>query len=249
MFGQLKVLMLEDTEAHQALMTHMLGRVGVTTIALASTPSEFFDILEQRGREFNSFIIDVQLGEGQMDGLSALKKVREKGIDYPAAVVTMDTNGIDYVKSYKLGVTEIIDKERLYTEGVIESLARGLLDKVVYSSIGRGVAMVVPVINEEISFLPASDILYFQLADGAYSIHTYLEEYKTVHNLRTYAKLLENHGFLSVSKNHLINMSKIEALDSLDQTVTFYCDPLNRAIPVAEAKMAAVRKVLKARKI
>lgn len=249
MFGQLKVLMLEDTEAHQALMTHMLNKVGVTNIAFARTPGEFFETLELRGREFNSFLIDIQLGEGQLDGISTLKKAREKGYGYPAAVVTMDINGIDYSDCYKIGVTDIVDKERLYADGVIESLARGLLDKILFSSIVSGYGMVVPVINEEISFLPASDILYFQLLDGSYTIHTYNNEFNTVHNLRMYTKLLENHGFLSVSKNYLVNMSKVEAVDSLEQTISFYCDPQNRSIPVAEAKMATIRRTLKARKI
>ncbi|MGW9128117.1 LytTR family transcriptional regulator DNA-binding domain-containing protein [Paenibacillus chitinolyticus] len=249
MFGQLKVLMLEDTEAHQALMTHMLNKVGVTNIAFARTPGEFFETLELRGREFNSFLIDVQLGDGQLDGISTLKRAREKGYSYPAAVVTMDLNGIDFSDCYKTGVTEIVDKERLYADGVIESLARGLLDKIVFSSIVSGGGMVVPVVNEDISFIPASDVLYFQLFDGSYSIHTYTDEFKTIHNLRMYAKLLENHGFLSVSKNHLVNMNKVEAVDSLEQTVNFYCDPQTRSISVAEAKMAAVRKILKARKI
>ncbi|KKX53277.1 response regulator transcription factor [Brevibacillus borstelensis] len=247
MFGQLKILMLEDTEAHQALMTHMLNKIGVNQIAFARTPGDFFELLAQRGGDFNALIIDVQLGEGQMDGLQALSEARKRNIKYPAVIITMDTTDLDFSHCYQLGVTEIVDKETIYADGVMEGIARGLNDRVIFNSLSPGVGMLVPVVHDEIAFLPASDVLYFQLEDGVYTIHTYQNDYRTIHNLRMYSRLLEEHGFLSVSKNHLVNMHRVERLDPVEQKISFYYDPLNRTIPVAEAKLSAIRKELKSR--
>jgi DNA-binding LytR/AlgR family response regulator len=247
MYRELRILLLEDTEAHQALITHMLSKIGATQVSLAKTPGDFLEILERRGSEFNAFLIDVQLGDGQMNGIQALKEARKRGIQYPAAIITMDTQGIDFADCYEIGVTEIVDKSRLYDDGVMQLIARGLYDRHLGGIFLTGAAMLVPAVLDDITYLPASDVLFMQLDDEGYSIHTFRGVYKTSLTLRMYGRLLEPFGFLSVSKHHLINMNRVESFNAFDQAVSFYCDPLKRQVPVAEAKIPAVRKVIRAR--
>ncbi|MGF9909514.1 LytTR family transcriptional regulator DNA-binding domain-containing protein [Brevibacillus porteri] len=247
MIQGLKLLVLEDAVEHQELIRKSLEMIGVNHIKFAQTIGEFFDILEQSGKDFNSFIIDVQLGEGQMDGVQVLKLARSLGFTYPAAVVTVDTSLVDPQKCYEQGVTAIFSKERLYTENAMVFLARGLAERLVCTRINENKGMVVPVVNEEITYLPASDILYIQFVDGTYTIHTYQESFVTTLPIKLYARLLEPFDFHPVSKSALVNLNAVEQIDGLEHFVTFYHDTSNRTIPVQKTSVNTISKYIKNR--
>lgn len=248
MFRQLKILMLEDTEAHQQLMTRMLTRFGIDQVSIAANAADFIDMLAQRSTDFNAFIIDLYLGEGQTDGLEALELVRERGHHQPALLVTMDTTGIDMRKCYALGVTEILDKDQLYEEGVFKAAIRGLNDKVGHEYLMKSNAVMVPIIGEDVHYVPASDILFIQFVDGACKIVTYLDEYTSSVPLKTYAKYLEANDFLIVSKPTLVNMNRVDQFDAVKQTLSLKHDPKNRTVEISDRRMTEVRKYYRTQK-
>ncbi|UED72103.1 LytTR family DNA-binding domain-containing protein [Brevibacillus sp. HD3.3A] len=247
MINSLKLLVLEDAEAHQELIKRSLELIGIKHIEFAQTIGEFFDTLEQRGKDFNSFIVDVHLGEGQMDGVQVLKLARSLGFAYPAAVITMDTSLVDLMKCYELGVTAIFEKDRLYEEDALISLARGLAEKYICDKLHDSKVMIVPVVNEEISYIPASDILFIQFSEGTYTIHTYCNSYETTLPIKLYARLLESFDFYPVSKSALVNLKAVERIDVIEQCVTFYHDPENRSIPVQKTSVSSINKYIKNR--
>ena len=130
----------------------------------------------------------------------------------------------------------------------MEQITRGLMDKLLLEAIRKKAGMLVPIMLKEIEFLPATDILYMQVEDDRCTIHTYTKEYKTAIKQRMYSRLLEDYGFLSVSKKYLVNMNKVESLDSIEQEISFFFDPENRRLPVAENRLPAIRKILNGRK-
>ncbi|MEK4343264.1 LytR/AlgR family response regulator transcription factor [Brevibacillus sp. FSL L8-0710] len=244
MYGQLHILMLEDTEAHQQLMTRMLTRLGVEQISIVKTTTEFLEALEQKGSDFNAFIIDVYLGTGQTDGLTGLTQARSMGHNQPALVVTMDTGNLDFKGCYESGVIEILDKDRIYEEGVFDLAIRGLNDRVAFEYVQQANAVLVPSIGEDIYQIPASDILYIHFDDRLCKIVTYCSEYTSSVSLKTYIKLLEPHGFMLVNKPTLVNMSKVESLDQIAHTLKFYHDPLDRSVDVSARRLSDVKKQL-----
>lgn len=248
MYNLLKILILEDTPAHQMLMSNALNKIGVTAISCVKTPGELFDHLDKHGSEINSFIIDVQLGEGQMNGIETLKEIRERGLNYPAVIVTMDTASINLKECYEYDVADIIDKQRLYTEGGFEQVVRGLMDKLLLEATKNSAGKLVPIMQKDIEFIPATDILYIQVEDDLNTVITFKGVYKTTIKKNVYTRMLEDYGFLSVSKKHLVNMSKVESLDTIEQEITFFFDPENRRLPVSEKRLPQIRSILKTRK-
>ncbi len=237
--------MVEDTEAHQQLMTRMLTRLGIETINIVSTAAEFLEVLEQKSNEYNAFIIDVYLGAGQMDGLTALKVAREKGHLQPALIVTMDTNGLNLEQCYSIGITEILDKDRLYVEDVLDSSVRNLNDRVAFEHLNTSQARLVPIIGDDIHYVPAGDILFIQFDERTCRVVTYLSEYISSVSLKTYTKLLEPSGFSLVNKPTLANIARVDRLDPLSNTLTFHHDPQNRTVDVSARRIAEVKKLIK----
>lgn len=237
--------MVEDTEAHQQLMTRMLTRMGIEHISIVSTASEFLETLDLKGHDFNALIVDAYLGTGQMNGLTAIENARQKGHEQPALMLTTDTQGIDIVNCYTMGVIELLDKDRIYTDGVFDQSIRNLNDRVVSEYLAKSQALLVPVIGEEIQYVPAGDILYIHFDDRTCRIVSYLTEYVSTVSLKTYIKLLEPYGFALVNKPTLANMSRVERFDSSSQSIAFYHDPQERTIDVSARRVSEVKRLLK----
>jgi len=116
----LNILLAEDYEMNQKLMTRMLGRVGYS-IDIASNGLEVLEMLDKK--TYDLIFMDVQMPE--MDGLDATKEIVKKFEKRPK-IIAMTANAMqgDKEKCLEVGMDNYISKPVVYKDVI------SLLEKV-----------------------------------------------------------------------------------------------------------------------
>jgi len=242
----LRILVLEDNPAHQKLITAFLEQLGIKQFDIARNSREFFAIVEDRPEDFDAVILDIQLDEDSMTGLDVYRLYRKSGGRMPAIVVTMDTNAVDQAELRQIGVVQVVDKTDLYDDhsplpGALQRVQRRLM----YDRFEAAGCVYVPVAGETVQQLPIDDVLFIQSKAREITVHTTADVYPSDISLRQYSGYLEPHGFITVSRSCIANLSKIDQYHSFDQTITFTDDANGNRIKVADDRVGTVRKTLK----
>src|SRR6266550_5391648 len=109
MSNPLRVLLLEDRPSDAELILHELRRSGYDPVAeRVETRQEFLASLRP---DLDIILADYNLP--QFDALSALKLVRESGLDVPFIIVSGSIGEELAVSGIKLGAADYLIKDRL----------------------------------------------------------------------------------------------------------------------------------------
>ncbi|HEY5393244.1 MAG TPA: ATP-binding protein, partial [Hanamia sp.] len=120
-----RILVVEDNEANQKVIYHMLNKVGIET-DLADNGKVAIQLLED-GFEYDLIIMDLQMPE--MDGFETTSYIRQElGIDIPIIAMTASSLRNEKLKCLKLGMNEYMNKPFVPAE-LFRELRRFLLKK------------------------------------------------------------------------------------------------------------------------
>jgi|GEM_PF-2783660 len=113
--SRLRVLIAEDNEMNQYLLVAMLESFGVTDVEVVENGQEVLRLLLQESKTFDGIFMDVQMPV--MDGITALSKLREAGIDTPVVAMTAHALDSERKEGLAAGMLEYIIKP--YTIGAL----------------------------------------------------------------------------------------------------------------------------------
>lgn len=120
-----RILVVEDNEANQKVIYHMLNKVGIET-DLADNGKVAVQLLED-GFEYDLIIMDLQMPE--MDGFETTSYIRQElGINIPIIAMTASSLRNEKLKCLKLGMNEYMNKPFVPAE-LFRELRRFLLKK------------------------------------------------------------------------------------------------------------------------
>ncbi len=120
-----RVLVVEDNEANQKVIYHMLNKVGIET-DLADNGKVAIQLLEQ-GFEYDLIIMDLQMPE--MDGFETTIYIREKlKLTIPIIAMTASALRNEKIKCMELGMNEYLNKPFIPAD-LFRELRRFLLKK------------------------------------------------------------------------------------------------------------------------
>jgi PAS domain S-box-containing protein len=120
-----RILVVEDNEANQKVIYHMLNKVGIET-DLADNGKVAIQLLEQ-GFEYDLIIMDLQMPE--MDGFETTVYLREKlKITIPIIAMTASALRNEKIKCMELGMNEYLNKPFVPAD-LFRELRRFLLKK------------------------------------------------------------------------------------------------------------------------
>lgn len=103
----IKVLVVEDNEINQELMTELLSENGVI-VTIAENGKIAVDLLAEGDKSFDLILMDLQMPI--MDGYEATRHIRELGISIPIVAVSANSFTADRDKAYECGMTGFIAK-------------------------------------------------------------------------------------------------------------------------------------------
>ncbi len=101
----IKVLLAEDNPVNQRIAASMLKNQGID-VTVANNGKEVLELLEKK--DFDLILMDVQMP--QMDGITATKKIREKGISIPIVALTANAFEEDRKRCLEAGMNAYTSK-------------------------------------------------------------------------------------------------------------------------------------------
>jgi CheY-like chemotaxis protein len=120
-----RILVVEDNEANQKVIFHMLNKVGIET-DLADNGKVAIQLLEQ-GFEYDLIIMDLQMPE--MDGFETTVYIRQKlKLTIPIIAMTASALRNEKIKCIELGMNEYLNKPFVPAD-LFRELRRFLLKK------------------------------------------------------------------------------------------------------------------------
>ncbi len=99
------VLVVEDSEDNQFLMTHLLSKAGLT-FQTAANGAEALELMKDR--KFDLILMDLQMPV--MDGLEATRQIRNSGNTIPIIAVTAHAMKENRIEARKIGVDDYLTK-------------------------------------------------------------------------------------------------------------------------------------------
>ncbi|MBN2474056.1 MAG: response regulator [Pirellulales bacterium] len=125
-----RVLLVEDNEDHQPLLSRILSKVGshVTVAENGKVALELANVAREKGRPFDAILMDVQMPV--LDGLTATRMLRSNGIATPIIAVSARAVSTDRQKCFDAGCDDFVSKP----------VNRGELVRLLASHVGRTAA-------------------------------------------------------------------------------------------------------------
>ncbi len=102
----MKFLVVDDSSTMRRIIKNALSRLGYTDIEEAANGAEALEVFEKGGIDL--ILTDWNMPE--MDGLTFVKKVREKDPNVPILMVTTNAAKDDIIEALKAGVNNYIVK-------------------------------------------------------------------------------------------------------------------------------------------
>lgn len=122
----IKLVLVDDHSLVRQGLADLLARgAGMQVMATTGKPEETFALLERHRPDL--LILDVRMAP--TDGITLLKRLREKGIDTPVVILTMSEAAEDLAAALRLGVRGYLlkDMEPADVIDAIRAAARGEL--------------------------------------------------------------------------------------------------------------------------
>lgn len=127
--GPIKVLLVDDHRVVRAGLTAILNESGrVEVVAEAADGGAALELLRNQDRResLDVVLMDLQMAPG-LDGVSAIKAMREAGVDLPVLVLTTYETDADIVAAMSAGAQGYLLKDATDAEliGAVERVAQG----------------------------------------------------------------------------------------------------------------------------
>lgn len=127
--GPIKVLLVDDHRVVRAGLTAILNESGrVEVVAEAADGGAALELLRDQDRResLDVVLMDLQMAPG-LDGVSAIRAMREAGVDLPVLVLTTYETDADIVAAMSAGAQGYLLKDATDAEliGAVERVAQG----------------------------------------------------------------------------------------------------------------------------
>ncbi|RNB59450.1 DNA-binding response regulator [Brevibacillus gelatini] len=233
----LHILIVEDQfEIRKLLATYVYHLPFVKSVHTAKNADEMFLQLSEKDN-INALILDLDLGSESIDGITAYNLCREYGYDLPAIVVTGEK--LLAAHSYTIGITDVVTKAIDFKR--LKSALEKLKNYYLYKRFIDNNGACIPICGNESYVTFPSEILYIESTKGNVNVRTVgrVEPYTTELRLNVYAKLLEDHNFIYISRSSIINLGF--AKEVKDNVLIMSNDDV---LPISEERVNYVKKMV-----
>ncbi len=127
-----RILVADDQAAMQDLLTDLLEQRGAEAVAVG-TAEEGLEMISKSPDAFDLVILDLDFGEGRMNGLSGLEAIKKMNSSVPVIILTGKGTISTAVEAIKLGAQEYVEKDFYIEENMDLALTR--LDHLIRTTI------------------------------------------------------------------------------------------------------------------
>ena len=127
-----RILVADDQEAIRELLTDLLKQRGAEPVTVG-TAGEGLEQITKNPDAFDLAILDLDFGEGQMDGLACLEAIKKVNPSLPIIILTGKGTVSTAVEAMKLGAHDYVEKD-FYIEQNME-LALTRLDRLIRATL------------------------------------------------------------------------------------------------------------------
>lgn len=216
------IVVCEDDKLQLELLAEFMEDTGfIKVVGLASSAEELYHVVTQLDQEVHGLVIDLHLGPGK-DGLDIYSKLKDKGIQLPAILVTGNNPSAD--ETYNAGLLDVIIKPY-----PIERLMRGLTkmyQHVKFQQFTKDGGKLVPINNKDMLMnIPPSHILYIDTDPGRNSklnqLHVDYDIITTNIPLKRYEEYLLADDFFTINRALLVNIRRIKQINIEEKVIVF----------------------------
>lgn len=118
-----RILVADDQTAMQDLLTDLLEQRGAEAIAVGAA-EEVLEMLSKSPDAFDLVILDLDFGEGEMNGLGCLEEIKKINPSLPVIILTGKGTISTAVEAIKLGAQEYVEKNFYIEENMELALTR-----------------------------------------------------------------------------------------------------------------------------
>lgn len=202
----------EETKGSTAALIESMTDMSVQTVV--SDSIQLLRTLEYRS-DFSALVLDIEL-----KGLAAIPDSALAMFDLPVLLLTPSLPYCPYS-----GNMEIVDFiEKPLTPFKVRQ-AELHLTQYLNKREAKVEPAQIPIVDENIEHLDASEILFIESLNRDVIVHTRERQLHTRISLKAYRNYLENGPFLSTHRSFLINLSKVERLDGENVYFADYAQP------------------------
>jgi DNA-binding LytR/AlgR family response regulator len=230
--NDLHLLIVEDNPGFAQLLQMMLEELGVVHIQWAQTYDEAWAFFQKRPPDIG--IIDIDLGEGEKNGIVLVEKMRETAAQLPIVYLTANYNEACYLSCRHTRPSSFMNKEisRLKLHQAIELALRQLksgetVSKTIPAPGPAPAPMPAPFLTNTHFFFKVGDIykniavedIAFFYAQGKM---TFAKVEKRNFPTNVQLKTLEEElfpKFIRIHKSYLVNVAHIESINTKDDKV------------------------------
>ena len=127
-----RILVADDQTAMQDLLTDLLERRGAEAVAVG-TAEEGLEQISKSPDGFDLAILDLDFGEGAMNGITCLEEIKKINPSLPVIILTGKGTISTAVEAIKLGAQEYVEKDFYLEENMELALTR--LDRLIRATI------------------------------------------------------------------------------------------------------------------
>lgn len=127
-----RILVADDQEEIQELLGEMLAKRGAEVTSVG-TAQEALNLIDKGNDAHDLAILDLDFGEGQMNGLACLEEIRKRTTALPVIILTGKGTVSTAAESIKLGAQEFVEKDFYLEENMELALMR--LDNLIRTTI------------------------------------------------------------------------------------------------------------------
>ena len=127
-----RILVADDQTEIQDLLTDLLEQRGAE-VATVGTAEEALELIAKDTDAFDLVILDLDFGDGQMNGIACLEEIRKTTTSLPVIILTGKGTVSTAAESIKLGAQEFVEKDFYLEENIDLALTR--LDHLIRTTI------------------------------------------------------------------------------------------------------------------
>lgn len=226
----LRILVVEDHPGFAQLLRLMLEELGVTNIQIAKTYDE--GLMSFRSHSPNIGLIDIDLGQGEKDGIALVEKIRETEANLPIIYLTANYSEDHYLRCRHTRPSSFMNKEisrlKLYQAIELAMLQLQSVETAIKPLFATSPPPAQPpVISNTHFFFKVGDVykniaiqdIGFFYANGKM---TFAKVDKRNYPTNVQLKTLEDElfpKFLRIHKTYLVNVDFIESINTRDDKV------------------------------
>jgi|GEM_PF-3083733 len=207
------ILIVEDNKVIRDTISKYVAQIPlVKTVTTATNSDEMFSILAQKN-EINALILDIDLGDDSLDGITSYSLCKEYGYDLPAIIVT--GNRVESTQTHSLGIVDVINKAHLYEIKKLKAAIEKLKLHSDWKMFKENQGICLPIQGEENLFVYPSEVLYIDSLNGDVYVHTTRREepYPTQLKLNYYQDVLRGLNFFSPHRSFVVNSKFVRTVD------------------------------------